>query len=170
MTLGDLETTPPPAPPHSRQRSVSLAYTQTDLTSVPSPPCILLPDTGLRSIRWYSRNEQLTKEEGKTSSGSSREPGSESRVTWAADCSFEPQFPRLPKRNNNGHSQHCYEVQMRSCMKGPGPHWQLVIGDFLSATHLAHLVLNQEGKERGRAREVISEPAYFQPGAAEPCS
>lgn len=37
-------------------------------------------------------------------------------------------------------------------MKGPGPHWHLVTGDP---------ELNQEGKERGRAREVIAQPGFF---------
>ena len=75
-------------------------------------------------------------------------PRAESR----ADCSFEPQFPHLPKRDHNRPAQGCYEIQMRSCMKVPGPHWHLVI-DFLKKRFIFYYTPGISGIKPGRAGE-----------------
>lgn len=69
-----------------------------------------------------------------------------------ASCPFEPQFPHLPHGGNNEPSQR-EEIQMRSCMKGPGPHWHLVIGDFFFYCTTGISRIKQEGEERGATRE-----------------
>lgn len=105
---------------------------------------------------------QLTKEEGQASR-------CRSRATWVS-CSLEPPFPLLPKRDNKEPSWHCREIQMSSWMKVAGPHWHQVIGDFFFFFPTGISGIKPGGQGRGRAREMSSDPAYFQPGDHNPAA